>query len=74
MIASTLTTKGQATIPSEVRKALSLHPGDKVLFEIVDHKAIITKIEPFDYAYHMALNDTLSEWDSAEDEDAYHDL
>ncbi len=31
---STLTAKGQATIPKEVRKALNIGPGDKVKFFI----------------------------------------
>lgn len=74
MLASTLTTKGQATIPIEVRKALDLKPGDVVTFEIKDHKAVITKINPFDYQYHRALAATLTEWESAADNEAYRDL
>ena len=35
MQTSTLTTKGQVTIPADVRKRLGLHPGDRVAF-IVD--------------------------------------
>lgn len=74
MLASTLTSKGQTTIPAEIRKALNLHPGDVVRFEIKDHKAVITKIEPFDYEYHRALANTLSEWSSTSDDEAYNDL
>jgi AbrB family looped-hinge helix DNA binding protein len=64
MLASTMTIKGQTTIPAEVRKSLDLHPGDLVSFEIIDHKAVISKVSPFDQAYHKALSKTLSEWDS----------
>lgn len=75
MLVSTLTSKGQTTIPMEIRKALQLKPGDKVVFEIVDHKAIISKTEPFDLLYHQALSDTLAdEWNSANDDEAYRDL
>ncbi len=74
MLASTLTIKGQTTIPSEVRKALNLHPGDKVTFKVSDHHAIITKVEPFDYEYHQALSGTLSEWDNEADDEAYNAL
>jgi antitoxin PrlF len=74
MLASTLTVKGQATIPAEVRKALNLQAGDVVVFEIKDHKATLTKAEPLDYRYHRALSHTLSEWDSPEDDEAYRDL
>ncbi len=31
-IAATITSKGQITIPSEIRKAMNLHSGDKINF------------------------------------------
>ncbi|HEV8620295.1 MAG TPA: type II toxin-antitoxin system PrlF family antitoxin [Nitrospiraceae bacterium] len=34
MSASTLTSKGQTTIPKDVRKRLNLHPGDRLEFVI----------------------------------------
>lgn len=74
MLASTLTSKGQTTIPAEVRKALNLNPGDVVAFEIKNHKVLISKMEPFDYQYHRALLNTLDEWSSAADHEAYDDL
>lgn len=36
MAASTLTTKGQITLPKEVRKKLNLKPGDRIDFEIAE--------------------------------------
>ncbi len=33
---STLTSKGQLTIPKEIRERLGLKPGDKFLFEVED--------------------------------------
>jgi AbrB family looped-hinge helix DNA binding protein len=36
MQTSTLTTKGQVTIPVELRKRLGLHPGDQVGFVVED--------------------------------------
>lgn len=71
---STITSKGQATIPADVRKELHLLPGDKVGFDIVDHKVILIKIRPFDAEYHKALAGSLSEWESPEDDEAYNDL
>jgi antitoxin PrlF len=71
---ATITQKGQATIPSEVRKVLGLEPGDKIGFEISDGEVRLKKVQPFDYAYHQALTGTLSEWNSQEDDEAYHDL
>lgn len=74
MTITTLTTKGQATIPVEVRRQLDLHAGDKINFVIAHDKVYIVKVQPFDLAYHQALESTLSEWDSSEDDEAYHDL
>jgi len=71
---STLTQKGQTTIPAEIRKKLDLHPGDKVGFEITDGEVVLRKIQAFDYDYHQALGGTLSEWSSKEDDEAYNDL
>lgn len=34
MRTSALTTKGQVTIPAEVRRRLGLHPGDRVAFVV----------------------------------------
>ena len=33
---ATVTQKGQVTIPSELRRALGLKPGDKVAFNLID--------------------------------------
>lgn len=74
MSISTLTTKFQATIPADVRKQLDLHAGDKIGFERMKDKVYIVKIQPFDLVYHQALESTLSEWNSAEDDEAFHDL
>lgn len=53
---------------------LNLNAGDVVGFEIKNHKAMITKIAPFDSKYHQALLNTLSEWNSPSDDEAYNDL
>ncbi len=41
MIISTLTSKGQTTIPKSVRDALHLHTNDKIAYELHDDKFII---------------------------------
>ncbi len=71
---TTLTSKYQTTIPSEIRKKLELHSGDKIGFEVVRDKVYIVKVPPFDLEYHRALEATLSEWASEEDDEAYNDL
>lgn len=71
---STLTVKHQATIPTEIRNKLGLRSGDKLGFEIIEDKVYIVKIPHFDREYHKALESTLSEWNSKEDDDAYNNL
>ena len=43
MIVSKLTSKAQTTIPQPIRAALGLQPGDRLLYEIVDGRVILTK-------------------------------
>lgn len=72
---STITQKGQATIPIEIRNELDLQPGDKIVFEIIrEGEVVIKKLKPFDYDYHRNLSNTLSEWNSKEDDEAFDDL
>lgn len=70
-----LTSKGQITVPAEVRKALHLKSGDTLVWEVRENgKVIVYKVEPADLDYLSALNGTLSEWNSAEDDEAYRSL
>ena len=43
MNSSTLTSKGQVTIPVELREALGLHAGDTLVFEPYDGKILVFK-------------------------------
>lgn len=47
MPTATVTSKGQITIPKEVRDALGLVPGDRVAFRLVEDAAILEP-ETFD--------------------------
>ena len=40
-----VTSKGQVTIPREVRDALEIHAGDEISFELISGKAILKKRE-----------------------------
>lgn len=46
-IAAKLTSKGQITVPKAVRQTLALEPGDRVLFRLEDHRAIIARTQDF---------------------------
>lgn len=71
---SKLTSKYQATIPKMVRKILQLKAGDAIAFDIEEDRIQIRRARPLDFAFAEALEGTLNEWQSAADEEAYHDL
>ncbi len=74
MRASRLSSKGQVTIPKELRESVGLQPGDMVGYEVKNGIISLTRIEPFDAAFHAALSDTLDEWVTREDDEAFRDL
>jgi antitoxin PrlF len=70
-----LSSKGQVTVPAEMRKTLHLKTGDILAWEILSNGQIsVRRVEPVDVEYLSALNGNLSEWNSAEDDEAYRDL
>lgn len=71
---SKLTSKYQATIPEPVRKVLHLKAGDAIAFDIENNQIRLRKARPIDFSFAKALEKTLSEWESATDEEAYRDL
>lgn len=42
-LAAKVTSKGQITIPKEVRDALGLTEGDQVVFRVEQHRALLAK-------------------------------
>lgn len=70
-----ITSKGQTTIPQNVRAALKVGAGDLIAWEIgSDGSATVRRVQPLDIEYLKAVQGTLSEWAGAEDEAAYRDL
>ncbi len=45
MLHSTVTSKGQTTIPEKIRKALQIRPGDRLEYE-VDGERITVRVHP----------------------------
>ena len=68
-----LTSKHQTTIPLNIRKFLGLSKGDAVTFKIEDEKVVLEKARGFDIEYLKALDGSLDEWHSEEDEETFKD-
>ncbi|MDQ2962006.1 MAG: type II toxin-antitoxin system PrlF family antitoxin [Pseudomonadota bacterium] len=72
---SKITAKGQTTVPREVRTALKSKPGDLIAWEIEPNgRVAVRRIQALDVEYLKAVQGTLSEWHTAEDEKAYGKL
>ena len=69
-----MSSKGQITIPKEVRQALAAGAGDTLSSEVQEGAVLVRKVQPFDRAWHAGLSTTLEEWNSPEDEEAFRDL
>lgn len=74
MIVSKLSSKGQITIPKKVRDRLGAKPGDAILYELDGEVVKLRRLAPFDAAFHAALSQTLDEWNTPEDDEAFRDL
>ena len=42
-VAARVTSKGQITIPKEVREALGIAAGDEVVFKVEEHRAVLAR-------------------------------
>ena len=70
-----ITSKGQTTVPREIREALGVEAGDLLAWDMTeDGVARVRGLKPLDLEYLRALEQTLNEWGGAADEDAYRDL
>ena len=69
MIESSITAKGQTTLPKAVREALSVRPGDRVRYIIQDGEVRIMTVRPIGRLFGMLRHDgppvTLEEMDQA---------
>ena len=67
-----ITSKGQTTIPVSIRKAAHLNAGDRLTFEVKGDYLLIRKINLLDDEYLKGVSDSLNEWSSPEDEEAWN--
>ena len=70
-----VTAKGQATIPKRIREAAHIREGDMLAFDLdSNNRIIIRRIDLTIDIELLALQETLSEWNSPQDEAAWRDL
>ncbi|WP_420617204.1 AbrB/MazE/SpoVT family DNA-binding domain-containing protein [Candidatus Palauibacter sp.] len=69
-----MTTRGRITIPKEVREEANLSRGDLVAFEVEGGSLVAYRVTDGGAGYYHGLSETLDEWSSPEDEDAWRDL
>ncbi|MBI4610229.1 MAG: AbrB/MazE/SpoVT family DNA-binding domain-containing protein [Candidatus Rokubacteria bacterium] len=74
MYVGRLSSKGQVTIPKEIRQTIGLKPGDMIAYQVQNGVVTLTRVEPFDAAFHAALSSTLDEWTTPDDDEAFRDL
>lgn len=66
---------GRITLPAKLRDALHLHAGDLLRWELNDSdSALVRRLPSREDPYLSAVSDTLAEWNSPEDEEAWRDL
>ena len=68
-ITSTISSKGQTTVPAAIRRFLDLHPGNAIAYEVDGDKVSIHKASKIDLEWARALERTLTEWQDGEDDD-----
>ena len=71
---SKITSKGQTTLPKEIRDKLGVRSGDTLVYEVEGNAVRLRKAGPFDLAWHRAIPPTLAEWDSTNDHENFDAL
>ncbi|WP_202951121.1 AbrB/MazE/SpoVT family DNA-binding domain-containing protein [Synechococcus sp. PCC 7336] len=66
-----MTAKYQTTIPQSIREALGIRAGDRVQFELEGERVVLRKLPDLAWDDLEAVSETLGEWASAADGEAY---
>ena len=69
-----MSARGQTIIPKSIREAAGLYAGDTLTFETSGDQVVVRKVSPGRDELVQDLSETMSEWASVQDEEAWHDL
>ncbi len=70
-----LSSKGQLTLPRQIRERLGLATGDDLMFSVEGNAVRIERARPIDVAWHRGVEALVApEWNSPEDDEAFRDL
>ena len=69
-----ISARGQTTIPKSIREAAGLYVGDTLAFETDGEQVVVRKVLQGKDDAASDVSGTMSEWASAEDEEAWRDL
>ena len=68
-LTSTLSSKGQTTIPARIRRELAINEGDTIRYEVEGYSVRMRKITPLDREWVLGVESTLTEWAGDDDDD-----
>ena len=72
---SKITAMGRTTVPRKVRLALKSEPGVMLAWDMEpDGRVAVRRIQPMDIEYLKAVQDSLCEWHTVDDEREYGKL
>ena len=69
-----ISARGQTVIPKSIREAAGLYAGDVLAFETDGDQVVVHKVPRGRRGHAQGLSEAMSEWVSAEDEEAWRDL
>ena len=69
-----ISARGRTVIPKSIREAAGLYVGDTLAFETRGDEVVVRKASGERDDHARGLPETMSEWTSPEDEEAWRDL
>ena len=71
---SKVTSKGQVTIPAEVREKLGISAGDSVVFTVDGDTVTLKRAGRLDAGFLKVATESFSDWNAPEADDAFGNL